>query len=170
MSTPDLRIRTAREDDWPALWPILRQIIRAGDTYAIDPQISETAARQLWLDAPRAVYVAERAGEMLGSYFMKSNHAGGGSHVCNCGYIVSPSARGQGIAAQMCEHSQTEAIKLGYSAMQFNLVVSTNVGAIRLWERLGFTTVGVLPGAFHHPSDGFVDARVMYKWLIEPSS
>lgn len=170
MSTPELRVRNAREDDWPALWPILRQIIRSGDTYAIDPQISEAAARQLWLDAPRAVYVAERAGDILGTYYIKTNHAGGGSHVCNCGYMVNPMARGQGIAAQMCAHSQAEAIKLGYKAMQFNLVVSTNTGAIRLWERLGYATVGVLPEAFLHPVEGLVDARVMYKWLIEPSS
>jgi ribosomal protein S18 acetylase RimI-like enzyme len=140
-------------------------VIRAGETYAIDPQIDETAARALWLEAPKACFVAERAGEILGTYYIKTNQAGGGAHVCNCGYMVSETARGQGIARAMCEHSQAEALGLGYLAMQFNLVVSTNTGAIRLWERLGFETVGVLPRAFRHPSAGFVDARVMTKWL-----
>ena len=168
MSTPEPVIRGARAEDWPALWPILRGVIRAGETYAIDPQISEPAARALWLEGPRACFVAERDGDILGTYYIKTNHAGGGAHVCNCGYMVAEAARGQGIAAAMCAHSQIEAVKLGYLAMQFNLVVSTNTGAIRLWERLGFGTVGVLPRAFRHPRAGLVDARVMMKWLNEP--
>ncbi|WP_371226797.1 GNAT family N-acetyltransferase [Roseovarius sp. 2305UL8-3] len=170
MSTPELIIREAQARDWPALWPILRGIIRAGDTYAIEPQISEPAARKMWLESPRGCYLAECGGEVLGTYYIKTNHPGGGAHVCNCGYMVADAARGQGIAAQMCEHSQTEAVKLGYRAMQFNLVLSTNTGAIRLWEKLGYDTVGTLPRAFDHPREGLVDAKVMYKWLDQPSS
>lgn len=165
MSTPDPLIRLARAEDWPALWPILRAVIRAGETYAIARRTSESAARQLWLEAPRAAYVAERDGAVLGAYYLKTNHPGGGAHVCNCGYIVDEAARGQGLAAAMCRHSQAEALRLGYKAMQFNLVVETNEGAIRLWDRLGFETVGRLPRAFEHPQHGLVDARVMYKWL-----
>lgn len=79
--------------------------------------------------------------------------------------MVSPSARGKGLATAMCEHSQQVAKELGYRAMQFNFVVSTNVGAIKLWKKLGFNIVGQLPKSFKHPSQGFVDALVMYKWL-----
>ena len=111
------------------------------------------------------LYVAEAEGRILGTYYIKTNHAGGGAHVCNCGYVVTPAARGQGIARAMCAHSQEEAAKLGYLAMQYNLVVETNTGAIALWEKMGFETVGRLPRAFEHPQDGLVDARVMYKWL-----
>jgi hypothetical protein len=103
---------------------------------------------------------------VVGTYFIKPNQPGLGDHVCNCGYVVSPSAQGQGIAARMCEHSQQWAVANGFRAMQFNLVVATNERAVRLWERLGFSAVGRLPGAFRHQRLGFVDASVMLKQLV----
>ena len=160
-----LNIRLAREEDFDAIWPILRGVIRAGETYAIDPKISREGAFELWMNAPRATYIVEASGEILGTYYIKTNQAGGGAHVCNCGYMVSEAARGRGLAARMCEHSQAEALKLGYRAMQFNLVLATNSHAIHLWHKLGFDTVGRLPLAFDHPQSGLVDALVMYKWL-----
>ena len=161
----ELTIREAQGQDWPALWVILRGVICAGETYAIDPEISEADARAMWLDAPAATYVAERDGKVLGTYYIKTNAAGGGAHVCNCGYMVSEAARGQGVAGLMCRHSQDAARALGYRAMQFNMVLCSNAGAIRLWEKLGYETVGRLPRVFEHPREGFVDALVMYKWL-----
>jgi len=163
--TSDITIRLARAGDFDALWPILRDVIRAGDTYAIDPQLNRDAVHALWMEAPRATYVAEADGEILGTYYIKTNAAGGGAHVCNCGYMVAQGARDRGLARAMCRHSQEEARGLGYLAMQFNCVIETNAGAIRLWESEGFETVGVLPRIFQHPEQGFVDARVMVKWL-----
>ena len=110
-------------------------------------------------------FVAEMQGEILGTYLIKTNQGGNGRHVCNCGYMVASRARGQGIAGAMCKHSQEKALELGYKAMQFNFVVSTNAAAIRLWNRHGFETVGRLPKAFEHPTEGFVDGLIMYKWL-----
>ncbi|QYX58199.1 GNAT family N-acetyltransferase [Roseovarius sp. SCSIO 43702] len=163
----ELTIRPAREGDFEALWPILRDVIRAGETYAIDPHLSQDRIRAFWMETPRATYVAERAGEILGTYYIKTNAQGGGAHVCNCGYMTSAAARGRGVARAMCRHSQDEARRLGYLAMQFNCVVETNAGAIRLWESEGFETVGRLPDTFQHPEQGFVSARVMFKWLGE---
>ncbi len=114
------------------------------------------------MQLPRKTYVAEEKGQILGTYYIKTNRAGPGRHVCNCGYMVSSKARGKGLATSMCEHSQEIAIKLGYKAMQFNLVATSNDGAVRLWNKLGFDTVGRLPKAFSHPSKGYVDALVMY--------
>ena len=169
MSAPEggLVIRPARAADFDALWPVLRAVIGAGDTYAIAPDLSRAAAFEWWMRAPRATYVAERGGVVLGTYYIRTNQGGGGAHVCNCGYMVAPAARGRGLAARLCAHSQAEAVRLGYRAMQFNFVVETNAGAIRLWHRLGFNTVGRLPRAFRHPRAGLVDARVMFKWLDE---
>lgn len=162
-----IQIRAARAEDAEAIWPILREVIRAGATYAIDPGLTRDRALEMWMDVPRGCYVAEAAGSIIGTYYIKTNHAGGGAHVCNCGYMVAPNARGQGVARAMCAHSQDEAVKLGYLAMQFNLVVETNIEAIALWERMGFDTVGRLPKVFNHPDHGLVDARVMYKWLSD---
>ena len=158
-------IRAAAEADWPAIWSILEPVFRAGETYAIDRDISEDAARALWITAPRATYVAEAEGEILGTYYIKSNHAGGASHICNCGYVTAAAAQGRGIASAMCRHSLEQAPRLGYRAMQYNLVLASNDGAVRLWQKLGFEIVGTLPAAFDHPGLGPVDAFVMWKDL-----
>ncbi|MFN3235835.1 MAG: GNAT family N-acetyltransferase [Pseudomonadales bacterium] len=160
-----MNIRRAQEADWPAIWPIFHEVAKAGETYAYDRDTPEDKAKQLWLEAPREVFVAEDGGEVLGTYYLKTNQAGPGNHVCNCGYMVAASARGRGIAGALCEHSQELARDLGYKAMQFNFVAASNEGAVRLWHKLGFDTVGRLPGAFNHPTLGYVDALILYKWL-----
>lgn len=162
-----MHIREATLDDFDQIWPIFQAIVAAGETYAYPRDTNRKQAIQLWMDTPRKTFVAEENGEILGTYYIKTNQLGGGDHVCNCGYMVSSAARGRGLATNMCEHSQKIAKSLGYQAMQFNLVASTNEGAVRLWTKLGFETVGRLPKAFHHPSKGYVDALVMYQWLGE---
>jgi ribosomal protein S18 acetylase RimI-like enzyme len=118
-----------------------------------------------WLGTDRESFVFEQDGAVLGTYYLRTNAGGGGSHVCNCGYITSPAAAGRGIARRMCLHSLDQARTRGYRAMQFNFVVATNTRAIDLWQTLGFATVGTLPGAFNHPRHGMVDALVMYQSL-----
>ncbi|MCK0093937.1 GNAT family N-acetyltransferase [Yoonia sp. F2084L] len=160
-----MEIRAAGPDDFDLIWPMLRDVFRAGDTYAVDPRISKAKAHAYWMTQARATYVAETDAGVVGTYYIKTNQPGGGAHICNCGYIVSPVARGQGIAAMLCAHSQDEARRLGYQAMQFNFVLASNDGAVRLWHRLGFETVGTIPDAFAHPQQGLVDAYVMYRRL-----
>ena len=161
-----LHIREATEADFEKIWPIFQAITSAGDTYAYPRDVSKVEGMRLWLDVPLKTYVAEDNSELLGTYYIKTNQAGPGAHVCNCGYMVSADARGRGIASKMCIHSQTVALELGYEAMQFNFVASTNEGAVRLWQKLGFGIVGRLPGAFKHPRQGNVDALIMYKRLV----
>lgn len=165
-----MHIREAGPEDFDAIWPIIRAVVSAGDTYAYPRDLTQDQARAVWMDAPRMTYVAEVEGQVQGTYYLKSNQAGPGDHVCNCGYMVLAAARGRGLARAMCEHSQGVARALGYQAMQFNLVVSTNEGAVRLWQALGFEIVGRLPRAFRHPAQGLVDALVMYKWLVDGPS
>jgi len=162
-----MQIREATTTDFDAIWPIFQEIASAGETYAYPREISKEEAERLWIQLPRKTFVAEKHDGIVGTYYIKTNQAGPGSHVCNCGYMVASTARGQGVATTMCEHSQAIALDLGYKAMQFNFVASSNLGAIRLWTRLGFETVGRLPRAFDHPTKGLVDALVMYKWLAE---
>lgn len=161
-----MEIRKYQETDWSQIWPMIEKVFRAGETYAFSPEITEEEARKVWIELPRETYVAIGQDEkILGTYFIKPNQPGLGAHVCNCGYIVSENVRGQGVASCMCEHSQQVAVNLGFRAMQYNLVVSTNEGAIRLWKKLGFQVVGTLPKAFNSRSSGYVDALIMYKKL-----
>lgn len=160
-----IQIRAAQKADFPAIWPIFQQVAVAGDTYAYPQDIDYATAERLWMQQPRCTWVAERDGEILGTYYLKTNQPGPGAHVCNCGYMVAESARGQGLARTMCEHSQKIAVELDYLAMQFNFVAASNTVAVALWQKLGFSIVGRLPRAFRHPQSGYVDALVMYKWL-----
>ena len=158
-------IRRAAASDFEAIWPLLRDVFRAGDTYAVDPEISKDTAYDYWMTQAAATYVAEQDGAIAGTYYIKTNQPGGGAHICNCGYIVAPHAQGQGLAAQMCEASQAQATALGYTAMQFNFVLASNPSALRIWKRLGFDIIGTIPDAFAHPTQGLVDAHIMYKRL-----
>ncbi|HVM37312.1 MAG TPA: GNAT family N-acetyltransferase [Sphingomicrobium sp.] len=158
-------IRRATADDRAAIWSIIAPVIRQGETYTLDRDMSEEEALGYWLGPDKETFVAEEGGEILGTYYMRPNQSGGGSHVCNCGYMTSAQATGQGIARQMCLHSLDHARRRGYRAMQFNFVVSTNARAIGLWEALGFAVVGRLPLAFRHPTRGYVDALVMFQPL-----
>jgi|TARA_B110000977_G_C11012271_1_gene468136 L-amino acid N-acyltransferase YncA len=160
-----MKIRTANTNDFNQIWPIFHEIVKAGDTYALSPETSQLEAKEIWLEQPRKTFIVEEKGKVLGTYIIKTNQAGPGEHVCNCAYMVSSIARGQGLATMMCEHSQVIARGMGYKGMQFNFVAGNNIIAIKLWQKLGFDTVGNLPKAFNHPKVGFIDALVMYKWL-----
>lgn len=159
-------IRPARSSDDQAIWSMIQPVIRSGETYALPRDMSEQEAVSYWTGTDRQTFIAEQDGEVLGTYYLRPNQLGGGRHVANCGYVTAANATGKGVAATMCEHSQTTARAAGFTAMQFNLVVSTNTRAVALWQRLGFAIVGTLPGAYAHPQFGHVDAHIMFKTLI----
>lgn len=160
-----LGIRDAKNADHDAIWKIFQEVIAAGQTYPLDQTTSREDALNYWFQREARVFLAENNDEALGSYTLHPNQAGGGSHVANAAFIVANSARGQGIGRKMGEHCFAEARRLGFRAMQFNFVVSTNEGAMKLWQDLGMQIVGTLPGAFRHPTRGYVDVYVMYQTL-----
>jgi ribosomal protein S18 acetylase RimI-like enzyme len=159
-------IRPARPEDGGAIWSVIGPTIRAGETYALDPDMSERDALAYWRGPDKDTFVAEAEdGAILGTYYMRPNHAGGGAHVCNCGFMTHAAAARRGVARHMCAHALELARARGYRAMQFNFVISTNEGAVRLWRGMGFDIVGRLPLAFRHPARGYVDALVMFRAL-----
>lgn len=161
----DLRIRPFAAADASAVWRILEPVVRAGETYTLPRDMNEAEALAYWLSAEKETFVAESGGRVVGTYYLRANQAGGGAHVCNCGYMTAAEAGGKGVARAMCLHSQERARARGFRAMQFNFVVATNTRAVALWTSLGFDTVGRLPAAFEHPTHGFVDALVMFRNL-----
>lgn len=165
-----ITIRPATVADHDALWAMLEPVLRAGETYALPRTMDRSAALAYWLDPRHTVFVAEIAeaeidGAVVGSYYLQPNQLGPGSHIANCGYLTAPSATGRGIAGAMCVHSLKYAREAGYRAMQFNFVVSTNLAALHLWTKHGFRILARLPGAFHHPTQGFVDALLLWQDL-----
>jgi L-amino acid N-acyltransferase YncA len=160
-------IRTATHKDQDAIWKMFRATILRGDTFVYDANTSREQALAYWCGPAAATFVAEQNGKVMGSYLLRQNQPGLGDHVANAGFMVDSAARGLGVGRAMGEHCLDEARRLGYRAMQFNFVVSTNESAVHLWQRLGFTIVGTLPGAFRHAEKGFVDVYVMFRSLLE---
>jgi ribosomal protein S18 acetylase RimI-like enzyme len=160
-----MHIRPALRSDADAVWAILEPTIRAGETYTLPADMIREDALAFWTSPDHEVFVVEENEIVVGTYFLRANHRGGGSHVCNCGYVTAPHASGRGIARTMCTHSLERARERGFLAMQFNFVISSNERAVRLWESFGFNTVGRLPQAFRHPTRGLVDSLVMHRFL-----
>jgi L-amino acid N-acyltransferase YncA len=158
-------IRPAANEDANSIWAIMEPIIRAGETYTLPRDMDKVSALAYWLSDEREVFVAKDNGDIVGTYCLQANQKGGGAHVANCGYMTAVSATGRGVARAMCAHSLDRARERGFHAMQYNFVISTNERAVRLWQSFGFEIVGRLPGAFQHPTRGYVDAYIMYRDL-----
>jgi L-amino acid N-acyltransferase YncA len=158
-------IRPATPEDDDVIWAILEPTFRAGETYPIPHDISRADAMAYWRTPGHAVFIAEEQGKVAGTYYLRANNRGGGSHVANCGYMTAPEAYGRGVARAMCAHSLDEARARGFCAMQFNFVIASNARAVKLWQSCGFAIVGTLPQVFAHPRLGLVDAYVMHRAL-----
>jgi L-amino acid N-acyltransferase YncA len=158
-----MKIREATPEDYEGIWEIFKKVIATGDTYVFDPNTSKEDLAKHWFAPYMKTFVIEDDDEILGTYIIKPNQIDLGSHIANCGYMVHPKHHGKGIGKLLCEHSLMIAKELGYQGMQFNLVISTNVGAVKLWQRLGFRIIGTVPKAFNHQTLGYVDAYIMYR-------
>jgi ribosomal protein S18 acetylase RimI-like enzyme len=167
--TVEVLIRPYTPADWPILWPVLETTFAQGDTYAFPTDWTAEETQKAWIAVPLATFVAvSEDNQLVGTYYIKANQMGNGAHTANCGYVVPAAFAGQGIATRLCKHSQQEARRLGFLAMQFNFVVATNTRAVALWQHLGFQIAGTVPRAFQHPQHGLVAAYVMHKWLADP--
>jgi L-amino acid N-acyltransferase YncA len=163
-------VAPAGEKDWPGIWAIFREVIATGDTFAYAPQTTEMEAHDLWMQrgthgTGAAPYVVREGEEIVGTFTLRPNHHGLGSHVANAGYMVKASHRGRGIARAMCRFSLEEARRQGYLSMQFNYVVSTNTKAVELWQAMGFKIIGIAPKSYRHAQFGLVDIYIMHRFL-----
>ena len=160
-----LKIRKAVASDWEAIWPIFHAVVAGGDTYVYAPETTQEQAFPLWMSAGFSTYVAQEGESVVGTYLLKPNQPGLGSHICNAAFMVKPGQSGRGVGRAMGLHALNEAKAAGYLAMQFNFVVSTNERAVALWKSLGFTIIGTIPAAYRHRHLALVDAYIMHKFL-----
>lgn len=168
MTGEGLVFRSAVSDDWVQIWPIFRAVVRSGDTYPYPPDMDSDEARRIWMqpgEGRRDTYVAVERGGVVATAYLRPNAPGLGDHVCNAGWMVAPEATGRGVGRRFAEYVMEDAQRLGFTAMQFNAVVATNARAIALWESLGFTIVGTVPGAFRHATEGPTAIHVMHRPL-----
>jgi len=161
-----LEIREYVDGDWSAVWPIFREVVAAGETYAYDPSWSAEQAREVWVEAPPGhTVVAHDGSRLLGTAKMGPNRPGRGAHVATASFMVAGDARGRGVGRALGEYAIAWATERGYAAMQFNAVVESNLAAVRLWQALGFQVIGTVPEAFDHPTLGRVGLHVMHRRL-----
>ena len=160
-----IKITPATSADEECIWALLQPVFSAGDTYAVDPLIDRDAAIAYWMEADKTAFILRIEGQAVGTYYIRPNQPGGGAHICNCGFITAPSARGKGVARRMLDHALIEAKQQGYRAMQFNFVLASNQRALAIWQRNGFATIGRIPQAFLHPKQGYVDALILHRSL-----
>ena len=161
----DFDIHEIGPEQFHLAWPIFREVLARGESYNYAADLNLDGARAMWTTAPYRMFLAQSGNDVLGCYKLGPNQRGRGDHVANASYMVAESAWGQGVGTALCEHSLMQAGKAGFLAMQFNYVVSTNTAAVHLWLKHGFAVVGRVPGAFRHPSEGFVDVLVMHRML-----
>ena len=160
-----MNIRKATEIDIDQVWKIFSKVIETGDTYVFSPNTPKTDLKKHWFSDYMETYVIEDNGQILGAYIIKPNQIDLGNHIANCSYMVSPNAQGKGIGKKLCEHSLKIAKENNFEGIQFNIVVSTNKGAVELWKKYGFEIIGTTSKGFRHPELGFVDTYIMYKDL-----
>jgi len=162
-----IEIQPATQNHMDGIWEIFQRTIQSGDTYVYPANTSKEEALAMWFNETVKTFVAVKDKKVLGTYIIKSNFPGRGSHIANCSYMVSPEAFGFGLGRTMGEHSIEFARSSGYRGMQFNIVVSSNIRAISLWKSLGFEVIGVTPDGFNHATLGYVDTCIMYKRLVK---
>lgn len=170
-----MQIRKATPDDFPQMLPIFREVIQGGDTYDFEETASDQDAFDYWFGKGVSSWVMEESAsdadkdgagsKILGYYKIIQNHRGRGSHVANASFMVSSAARNKGIGRKMGEDCIRNAKAMGFKAIQFNFVISTNEPAMHLWKSLGFKELCRLPGAFNHKKLGFVDAVIFFMEL-----
>lgn len=162
-----MRTEIASPGDWPGIWPILREVAAAGDTFCWPRDVTEEQARAWWTPPPPNLTLVTRDddGRVLGTASLHPNHDGPGAHVANAAFAVDPGSRGRGVGRRLAEDTLARARAEGYRAMQFNAVVEANTGAVALWTSLGFEVLATVPATFLHPTSGYVGLHVMYRAL-----
>lgn len=159
-------IRPASPADFPVIYDLFCEEIERGETYAYTlDETTEEWAYQWWMGLKHYCYIVELEGTFAGTCVIRPVKPGRGDHVGNMSFLISPWARGKGVGKALGAFALAEAKRLGFEAMQYNYVVSTNQAAVKLWQSLGFEIIGSVPAAFRHVSGEKVPVLIMHRNL-----
>ena len=154
----DIIVRAWREEDLPAMTAIWNEVVEEGLAFPQEDCLSPEEARAFFAAQSRSA-VAERVsdGAILGLYILHPNNVGRCGHICNASYAVSAQSRGLHIGEKLVRDCIAAAPAFGFRVLQFNAVVATNTRARRLYEKLGFTQLGTIPGGFRSKDGHYED-------------
>ena len=154
----DIIVRTYTEEDLPAMAAIWNEVVEEGIAFPQEDCLSLEEARAFFSSQTRsAVAVRQSDGKVLGLYILHPNNVGRCGHICNASYAVSSESRGLHIGEKLVRDCIASAPGFGYRVLQFNAVVANNTRARRLYEKLGFSQLGVIPGGFRMKDGHYED-------------
>ncbi len=159
-------IRELASEDVPEAAAIWNRVVEDGEAFPQTEPLSDREAAAFFGEQSfTAVAWDEEAGKVTGIYILHPNNVGRCGHICNASYAVKADQRGKHIGEALVRHCLAKAKELGFSIMQFNAVVKSNLGARHLYEKLGFVKIGEVPGGFHM-KDGHWEDIVLYYYLL----
>lgn len=160
-----IRIRPSSPADLPALTDLWNEIVEAGDAFPQEFPLSASEGEIFFASQTFTGVAEDENGRLLGLYILHPNNLGRCGHLANASFAVAKEARGQHIGEQLVRHCLDTARARGFSVLQFNAVVRTNHAAIRLYEKLGFVRLGLIPGGFRLKNGAYEDILLFYHQL-----
>ena len=166
-----VQLALAGEQDVEGLRRLYRTIVEEGTSYPHDRMPGDDEFLEYWFRGKSTVVAhgteRQRGGGLAGAFYLKPNWPGRARQVANAGFVVAPEWRNKGLGWLLGATMLDYARSLGYRGVIFNLVFSENAPALHLWKKLGFSEIGVIPGAVRKNDGGYQDAIIMFKSLIK---
>lgn len=156
-----MTVREYTESDIPGMISVWNEIVEEGNAFPQEEPLDEQSGAEFFASQSRCG-VAEADGVIVGMYILHPNNVGRCGHICNASYAVSSEMRGRHIGEALVRDCMRAAKELGFGVLQFNAVVADNVAARRLYERLGFTQLGTIPGGFRMNDGKYADICPYY--------
>lgn len=159
----DIIVRPFEKEDEAALYEIFQEVVDSGIQFPYESSSKEEFKHQFFSPDSQVFVCLSPTNELIGGFYLKGNYSGRSDHIANAAYMLKKSARGKGIGTQLVKASLQLAKERGFAAMQYNMVLSQNQIAVKLYHKLGFKIVGTIPNAVRNPDGSYQDGFVMYK-------
>lgn len=157
-----IAVRKFEQKDLPEMARIWNQVVEEGVAFPQKENLTDNDAKDFFEAQTVSAVAVNELGEVKGLFILHPNNVGRVGHICNASFAVDENCRGEHIGETLVKACLEEARKNGFRIMQFNAVVASNVHALHLYERLGFTDLGIIPGGFENRSGDYEDIHIMY--------
>ena len=160
-----MTIRKFQKDDVADMVRIWNQVVEDGMAFPQEEGLDIKEGEKFFASQTYSAVAVDDNGKILGLYILHPNNVGRVGHIANASYAVDANARGEHIGFHLVSDCLEQAKAHGFRILQFNAVVASNVHALHLYKRLGFTDLGIVPGGFRDKNNVYEDIHVMYHLL-----
>jgi DNA-binding MarR family transcriptional regulator/GNAT superfamily N-acetyltransferase len=155
------------EKDEERLYEIFQEVVHSGSQFPYECSSKEEFYRQFFTPQGQVYVCHSLDGKVMGGFYLRANFSGRSNHIANAAYMIHHSYRGKGLGSLLIKASLHLAKERGFQAMQFNMVLSQNTLAVKLYKRLGFNIIGSIPDAVRNPDGSYQDGYVMHRKLSD---